>query len=44
MAFSKIQLVSIINAVKYTMMAKPIKDLELHYPMIQFFNKSWYPL
>ena len=22
----------------YTMMAKPMKTLQLHYPMIQFFN------
>ena len=27
----------------YTMMAKPIKALELHYPMIQFLknNNAW---
>ena len=24
----------------YTIMDKPLKSLELHYPMIQFFNKT----
>ena len=26
----------------YTMGAKSIKSLELHYTMIQFFNNNWY--